>query len=113
MISPSSPSLRYDGPGLLAMFESALRLLEANVPEINRLNVFPVPDGDTGTNMYLTLRDIVSNSEPHTVDSVAETSRVMAREALMGGRGNSGVLLSHFFTGMAEALEYELRLRRP
>ncbi len=88
------------------MFESALRLLEANVPEINRLNVFPVPDGDTGTNMYLTLRDIVSNSEPHTVDSVAETSRVMAREALMGGRGNSGVLLSHFFMGMAEALEY-------
>ena len=105
MISPSSPSLRCDGPGLLAMFESALRLLEANVPEINRLNVFPVPDGDTGTNMYLTLRDIVANSEPHTVDSVAETSRVMAREALMGGRGNSGVLLSHFFMGMAEALE--------
>ena len=95
----------YDGPGLLAMFDSALRLIEANVPELNRLNVFPVPDGDTGTNMYLTVRDIVSKSGPQVSDSVAETSGVMAREALMGGRGNSGVILSHFFIGMAEALE--------
>ena len=87
------------------MFESALRLIEANVSELNRLNVFPVPDGDTGTNMYLTVRDIVSKSGPQVADSVAETARVMAREALMGGRGNSGVILSHFFIGMAEALE--------
>ena len=96
---------QFDGRSLLSMFGSALRLLEANVPEINRLNVFPVPDGDTGTNMYLTLRDIVSNTEPSVTGSVADTSRVMAREALMGGRGNSGVLLSHFFMGMAEALQ--------
>ena len=94
-----------DGPGLLAMFESALQLVEANVPELNRLNVFPVPDGDTGTNMYLTLRDVVANTAPVTQDSVSETSRAMAKAALMGGRGNSGVLLSHFFMGMADALE--------
>ena len=87
------------------MFESALQLIEANVSELNRLNVFPVPDGDTGTNMYLTMRDIVSKSGPLAFESVADTSRVMAREALMGGRGNSGVILSHFFIGMAEALE--------
>ena len=87
------------------MFESALILIEANVSELNRLNVFPVPDGDTGTNMYLTVRDIVSKSGPQVSDSVSETSRVMAREALMGGRGNSGVILSHFFIGMAEALD--------
>ena len=103
--SPTSNQLRYDGPGLLAMFDSALQLIEANVAELNRLNVFPVPDGDTGTNMYLTLRDIVSKSGPQVSDSVADTSGVMAREALMGGRGNSGVILSHFFIGMAEALE--------
>ena len=102
--SPSEPR-RYDGPALLAMFESALQLIEANVPELNRLNVFPVPDGDTGTNMYLTMRDIVSKSGPLVCDSAADTSSVMAREALMGGRGNSGVILSHFFIGMAEALE--------
>lgn len=105
MTPSKSDPLRYDGPGLLAMFESALRLIEANVSELNRLNVFPVPDGDTGTNMYLTMRDIVSKSEPLVSDSVAHTSGVMAREALMGGRGNSGVILSHFFIGMAEALE--------
>ncbi len=87
------------------MFDSALSLIEANVSELNRLNVFPVPDGDTGTNMYLTLRDIVSKSGPLVSNSVADTSSVMAREALMGGRGNSGVILSHFFIGMAEALE--------
>ena len=103
----SSPfcSPRYDGPELLSMFESALTLIEANVSELNRLNVFPVPDGDTGTNMYLTVRDIVSKSGPQASESVAETSSVMAREALMGGRGNSGVILSYFFIGMAEALE--------
>ena len=105
MTASENRSLRYDGPGLLAMFESALQLIEANVSELNRLNVFPVPDGDTGTNMYLTLRDIVSKSGPLASESVADTSRVMAREALMGGRGNSGVILSHFFIGMAEALE--------
>ena len=87
------------------MFEAALQLLEVNVPEINRLNVFPVPDGDTGINMYLTLLDVVSNTAPHVSPSVAETSRVMAEEALNGGRGNSGVLLSQFFMGMSEALE--------
>ena len=54
-----------DGPELLSMFEAALQLLEVNVPEINRLNVFPVPDGDTGINMYLTLLDVVSNTAPH------------------------------------------------
>ena len=105
-MAPSVPiSQRLDGPRLLSLFESALELLEANVPEINRLNVFPVPDGDTGINMYLTLLDVVSNTVPHVSPSVAETSRVMAEEALNGGRGNSGVLLSQFFMGMAEALE--------
>ncbi len=101
----ASRNERYDGESMLSMFASALRLMEANVPEINRLNVFPVPDGDTGTNMFLTLRDVVIKSSPRAVESVADTSRDMAREALMGGRGNSGVLLSQFFAGMAEALE--------
>ena len=105
MTSAPDDSLRYDGQELLGMFESALALIEANIPELNRLNVFPVPDGDTGTNMYLTLRDIVVNSGSLVSESVADTSKVMAKEALMGGRGNSGVILSHFFIGMAEALE--------
>ena len=55
--------------------------------------------------MYLTLRDVVANTAPVARESVSDTSRTMARAALMGGRGNSGVLLSHFFMGMADALE--------
>ena len=84
MTSSRTNPTSCDGPGLLAMFESALQLVEANVPELNRLNVFPVPDGDTGTNMYLTLRDVVANTAPVTQDSVSDTSRAMARAALMG-----------------------------
>ena len=105
MASLDQDTQKLDGLGLLSLFESALELLEVNVPEINRLNVFPVPDGDTGINMYLTLLDVVSNTAPSVSPSVGETSRVMAEHALNGGRGNSGVLLSQFFMGMAEALD--------
>ena len=87
------------------MFDSALQLIEANVSELNDLNVFPVPDGDTGTNMYLTMREIVSNSGPLASASVADTSKIMADKAREAGRGNSGVILSLFIEGMAEALE--------
>ena len=96
---------RLDGIGLLDMFEGGLELLQANVPEVNRLNVFPVPDGDTGTNMYMTLLDVVDAARPRASASVGDTARIMARAALDGGRGNSGVLLSLFFMGAAEALE--------
>lgn len=99
-----SQTTRFDGRDLLDMFESALRLMEANVSEINRLNVFPVPDGDTGTNMYLTVLDVVANTGKAISNSAAETAHVMASAALDGGRGNSGVLLSQFFMGMSEAL---------
>ena len=95
---------RRDGVGLLDMFEGGLALLEANVPEVNRLNVFPVPDGDTGTNMYMTLLDVVEVARSRPSASVGEISAAMARAALDGGRGNSGVLLSLFFMGAAEAL---------
>ena len=95
---------RRGGDDLLDMFEGGLELLEANVPEVNRLNVFPVPDGDTGTNMYMTLLDVVESARSRRSASVGEISSVMARAALDGGRGNSGVLLSLFFMGAAEAL---------
>ena len=101
----NNADLRRDGIGLLGMFEGGLELLEANVPEINRLNVFPVPDGDTGTNMYMTLLDVVEGARASAPASVGDAARIMARAALDGGRGNSGVLLSLFFMGVAEALE--------
>ena len=87
------------------MFASALSLLERNVDAINALNVFPVPDGDTGTNMFLTLRDVIEKTGPDTDASAADTAGVMAGAALMGAKGNSGVILSQFFKGLAVGLK--------
>ena len=101
----SDKTHKLDGIALLNMFEGGLELLQANVPEVNRLNVFPVPDGDTGTNMYMTLLDVVDAARGRPSASAGDASRLMARAALDGGRGNSGVLLSLFFMGVAEALE--------
>ncbi|MCK8823603.1 DAK2 domain-containing protein [Fuchsiella alkaliacetigena] len=72
--------------------------------EINELNVFPVPDGDTGTNMYLTLSKAVDNIRDLETDSVAEVLDELAAGALLGGRGNSGVIFSQLLRGMAEAI---------
>lgn len=102
---PTAPRSRLDGDGLLGMFLSALHLLERNVDKINALNVFPVPDGDTGTNMYLTLRSVVEESRPLQGASSAAVSRKMADVALMEAKGNSGVILSQFFRGLAIGLE--------
>lgn len=87
------------------MFSSAARLFETQVQAINDLNVFPVPDGDTGTNMYLTLKDVVSGSQKADTDSAGEVARVMASAALNACRGNSGVILYSLFKGIAAGLE--------
>ncbi|HAL47546.1 MAG: DAK2 domain-containing protein [SAR202 cluster bacterium] len=94
----------YDGQDLAGMFAAALALMERNVGVINRLNVFPVPDGDTGVNMYLTLNDIVVRAESLNDPSARTVSREMAAAGLLAGRGNSGVILSQFFQGIAECL---------
>ena len=103
------PDPDTDGPltgaDLRAMIASASRLLEHNVEAINALNVFPVPDGDTGTNMYLTLREVVGGVADLESASASEVASAMARCALMGARGNSGVILSQLFKGIALGLE--------
>lgn len=91
-----------DGPTLLRGLQAAARWLEQHVGEINALNVFPVPDGDTGTNMHLTLSAAV-----HEVQAQPSASRVadeVYRKALMGARGNSGVILSQIIRGFAEGI---------
>ena len=96
---------RFDGDQLRAMVSLATRLFERNMDIINALNVFPVPDGDTGTNMYLTLRDVAREAETIKSTSAGEIGSAMARAALMGARGNSGLILSQFFKGMALGLQ--------
>ena len=96
---------RLSGGDLYDMFSTAALLMERNVEAINALNVFPVPDGDTGTNMYLTLRAVVEGANTSRQAPAAEVAATMARGALMGARGNSGVILSQFFKGLALGLE--------
>jgi DAK2 domain fusion protein YloV len=94
--------ISYGGRELKEMFTAGGNWLEKSVPEINSINVFPVPDGDTGTNMHLTMRATLEEADRATNDSVAEIARAMAQGALMGARGNSGVILSQFFRGLAK-----------
>ena len=79
---------------------------------INNLNVFPVPDGDTGTDMLLTMRAAVRCVEESELSDVGGLAEVLARGALMGARGNSGVIVSQFLTGLARGLVGYRRDRR-
>lgn len=78
--------------------------LKAQVARINALNVYPVPDGDTGTNMLLTLESILKETSQRGYATPEEASKAGARAALMGARGNSGVILSQMIRGAAEVL---------
>ena len=91
------------GPFLVDMFNSVLHLMEANVDEINELNVFPVPDGDTGTNMYLTIQSVTQELEKIEGDvTLYDVVNIIAKASLMGARGNSGVILSQFLGGISK-----------
>ena len=89
---------------LLRLVKAATRAIEVNRDQINALNVFPVPDGDTGTNMFLTLRSINKEMDAAPRENLSLTTARMARAALLGARGNSGLILAQFFKGLAQAL---------
>ncbi|MBP5550540.1 MAG: DAK2 domain-containing protein [Bacilli bacterium] len=88
-----------------AMFEefiiSGAAKLEQNVKQINDLNVFPIPDGDTGDNMYRTIAGGIETMKKEPANSVAKKSHALAEGMLFNARGNSGVILSQIFAGMA------------
>lgn len=92
------------GQELRDMFAAGSSWLEKSVPDINAINVFPVPDGDTGTNMFLTMRSTMEEVDRAPLNNVAAVVKAMAQGALMGARGNSGVILSQFFRGLAKGL---------
>jgi len=93
-----------DGEGLLAAFRAAVANMEVHVDEINALNVYPVPDGDTGTNMYATVKAALDEAEAAPDRSTERIAAAISFGALMGARGNSGVITSQIFRGMAEGL---------
>ena len=99
-----------DGAGLLGAFRAAAAALEASVDEVNALNVFPVPDGDTGSNMMATVRAALAEAEALGPTVSAErVASAAAFGALMGARGNSGVITSQILRGIAEGLAGKTR----
>jgi len=95
----------YDGQALKRLVEAGMTWLRTNQQTVNALNVFPVPDGDTGTNMMLTMtsawNEIKDSGEKHA----GKMAGMIAKGALMGARGNSGVILSQLWRGFARGLQ--------
>lgn len=94
-----------DGQGLKALVEAGMTWLKANQQLVNSLNVFPVPDGDTGTNMLLTMQAAYNEIAHSGESNVGIIAHAVAQGALMGARGNSGVILSQLWRGFARALD--------
>ena len=78
--------------------------MHANAQQVNSLNVFPVPDGDTGTNMNLTLTSGVNELKKQTISNIGAAAEVLSKGLLMGARGNSGVILSQLFRGFSKSI---------
>lgn len=92
------------GQRLKEMFNAGTAWLEKCVPEINAINVFPIPDGDTGTNMLLTMRSAMEAAHRSQDGDASSVAQTIAHGALMGARGNSGVILSQFWKGFVKGL---------
>ncbi len=97
---------RYlDGHLLAQMAQGGAALLRSNADEVNKLNVFPVPDGDTGDNMRMTIESGIAALEKFDSNDLGEVMKVLSHGMLLGARGNSGVILSQFFAGTAKGLD--------
>ncbi len=95
---------KIDGFKLQVMFKSAAEKLEENKDEVNSLNVFPVPDGDTGTNMLLTMKSALKQALVIEKNDASLVAQAASQGSLMGARGNSGVILSQLFRGFAAGI---------
>jgi DAK2 domain fusion protein YloV len=93
-----------DGQALKKLVEAGLAWLRANQQLVNSLNVFPVPDGDTGTNMVLTMQSAFNEIDNLGYREIGQMAAAVSQGALMGARGNSGVILSQLWRGFARAL---------
>ena len=102
---PSTKWQACNGRQLSKLAQAGLIMLERNLQHVNSLNVFPVPDGDTGTNMLLTMRAAVKRAMDHPNEHVGTLARDLSKGALMGARGNSGVILSQIWRGLARSLD--------
>lgn len=98
--------IKVMGGSLLSkMAKGGAMQLRSNAEEVNKLNVFPVPDGDTGDNMRMTIESGVAAIENLETDNLADVMKAFSHGMLLGARGNSGVILSQFFAGTAKGIE--------
>lgn len=102
--------LSIDGQHFYNMMVNASNKLEEKKEYINSLNVFPVPDGDTGTNMSMTFKSAVNEIQNLNGADIGKIARILAKGALMGARGNSGVILSQILRGMSKGLEGKVEI---
>ena len=93
---------KINGLVLAKMIDLGARNLAKNAEKINSLNVFPVPDGDTGTNMNLSMSSGAKETAANTVENIGELGKSFSKGLLMGARGNLGVILSQLFRGMSQ-----------
>ncbi|MBN1484785.1 MAG: DAK2 domain-containing protein [Chloroflexia bacterium] len=101
----SPPQGACDGPGLRDALRGATAWLSLHAAGVNSLNVFPVPDGDTGTNMVLTMESALKEAQKLPLHGAGEVAKAVSQGALMGARGNSGVILSQIIRGLANGLD--------
>ncbi|HCK98634.1 MAG TPA: dihydroxyacetone kinase, partial [Candidatus Marinimicrobia bacterium] len=99
-----------DGKRLNRGIKAGAKKVYDNQDHLNEINVFPVPDADTGSNMASTLKTVVENMDEDANESIDASSRKIADSALMGARGNSGVILAQFFHGLAKGLEERIKI---
>lgn len=104
MPAATSMSNSCTGQGLKLLLQAGTAWLEKHASHINALNVFPVPDGDTGTNMVLTMQAALEEIRASPDESASAVAQATAHGALMGARGNSGVILSQLLRGIASSL---------
>jgi hypothetical protein len=106
LVEPASkPCTTLDGQGFKTLIEAAMTWVKTNQQTINALNVFPVPDGDTGTNMLLTMQAAFNEIASSGENNVGKMAHAVAQGALMGARGNSGVILSQIWRGFSRGLD--------
>lgn len=103
-------STAVDGQQLLSALKAAASWLDLHRDGVNSLNVFPVPDGDTGTNMSLTMRAALDEAGERHFGNAGELAQIISQGALMGARGNSGVILSQILRGFARSADGKPRL---
>lgn len=103
---------QIDGAMLRSMFETGAKNLELNKKTVDELNVFPVPDGDTGTNMAMTFSNSIRELDKLEKNDLHAVAKTVSGGALIGARGNSGVILSQILRGVAAATKGKQKIGR-